>query len=167
MCFAATRGRVQLVIYTIYTGLVQPRLCTADYALLTSYLVYHGSLRHLFASPRKPVDSSNVVTYLQRRHFCSGTECWTAATCIARVTFWQLCPHTHIPDSWSKNNETIDSLVEISAAKQLSRFDLADTIALSAGALFSVHQKWFSDGKPGDGQQDLLENTEVVLRIIC
>jgi hypothetical protein len=34
-------------IYTIYTGLVQSRLCTADYALLTSNLVYHGSLRHL------------------------------------------------------------------------------------------------------------------------
>jgi hypothetical protein len=31
----------------IYTGLVQSRLCTADYAVLTSYLVYHGSLRHL------------------------------------------------------------------------------------------------------------------------
>jgi hypothetical protein len=30
-----------------YTGLVQSRLCTADYALLTSNLVYHGSLRHL------------------------------------------------------------------------------------------------------------------------
>jgi hypothetical protein len=34
-------------IYTIYTGLVQSRLCTTDYALLTSNLVYHGSLRHL------------------------------------------------------------------------------------------------------------------------
>jgi hypothetical protein len=34
-------------IFTMYTGLVQSRLCTADYALLTSYLVYHGSLRHL------------------------------------------------------------------------------------------------------------------------
>jgi hypothetical protein len=31
----------------IYTDLVRSRLCTADYALLTSYLVYHGSLRHL------------------------------------------------------------------------------------------------------------------------
>jgi hypothetical protein len=30
--------------YTIYTGLVQSRLCTADYALFTSYLVYHGSI---------------------------------------------------------------------------------------------------------------------------
>jgi hypothetical protein len=28
-------------------GLVQSRPCTADYALLTSYLVYHGSLKHL------------------------------------------------------------------------------------------------------------------------
>jgi hypothetical protein len=28
-------------------GLVQSRLCTADYALFTSYLVYHTSLRHL------------------------------------------------------------------------------------------------------------------------
>jgi predicted AAA+ superfamily ATPase len=34
-------------IYTIYTGLVQSRLCAADYPLLTSNLVYHGSLRHL------------------------------------------------------------------------------------------------------------------------
>jgi hypothetical protein len=34
-------------IYTINTGLVQSRLCTADYALFTSYLVYHGSIRHL------------------------------------------------------------------------------------------------------------------------
>jgi hypothetical protein len=34
-------------IYTIYTGLVQSRLCAADYALLTSNLVYHGSLRRL------------------------------------------------------------------------------------------------------------------------
>jgi hypothetical protein len=34
-------------IFTIYTGLVQSRPCTADYALLTSNLVYHGSLRHL------------------------------------------------------------------------------------------------------------------------
>jgi hypothetical protein len=31
----------------IYTRLVQSRLCTADYALLTTYLVYHGSLTHL------------------------------------------------------------------------------------------------------------------------
>jgi hypothetical protein len=30
-------------IYTIYTGLVQSRLCTADYALFTSYLVYQVS----------------------------------------------------------------------------------------------------------------------------
>jgi hypothetical protein len=34
-------------IFTIFTGLVQSRLCTADYALLTSNLVYHGSFRHL------------------------------------------------------------------------------------------------------------------------
>jgi hypothetical protein len=34
-------------IYTIYTGLVQFRLRTADYALLTSFLVYRGSFRHL------------------------------------------------------------------------------------------------------------------------
>jgi hypothetical protein len=33
--------------YTIYTGLVQSRLCTEDYTLLTSFLVYHGSFRHL------------------------------------------------------------------------------------------------------------------------
>jgi hypothetical protein len=31
-------------ICTIYAGLVQSRLCTADYALLTRY---HGSLKHL------------------------------------------------------------------------------------------------------------------------
>jgi hypothetical protein len=30
-------------IFTIYTGLVQSMLCTADYALLTRNLVYHGS----------------------------------------------------------------------------------------------------------------------------
>jgi hypothetical protein len=34
-------------IFTIYTGLVQSRLCIADCALFTTYLVYHGSLRHL------------------------------------------------------------------------------------------------------------------------
>jgi hypothetical protein len=35
------------IIYTIYTGLVQSWLCTADSALFTSYLVYHGNIRHL------------------------------------------------------------------------------------------------------------------------
>jgi hypothetical protein len=35
---------VKHIYNTIYTGLVQSRLCTADYALLTSFLVYHGSL---------------------------------------------------------------------------------------------------------------------------
>jgi hypothetical protein len=35
------------IIYTIYTGLVQSRLSTADYALFTCYLVYYGSIRHL------------------------------------------------------------------------------------------------------------------------
>jgi hypothetical protein len=35
-------------IFTIYTRLVQSRLCTADYALLTSYLVYQAIYRSLY-----------------------------------------------------------------------------------------------------------------------
>jgi hypothetical protein len=38
---------IVLHTFTIYTGLIQSRLCTADYALLTISLLYHGSLRHL------------------------------------------------------------------------------------------------------------------------
>jgi hypothetical protein len=38
---------MKIIYKIIYTGLVQSRLCTADYALFTSYLVYHSSIRHL------------------------------------------------------------------------------------------------------------------------
>jgi hypothetical protein len=43
---------VKYIQYIIYTGLVQSRLRTADYALFTSYLVYHGSFRHLNSRTR-------------------------------------------------------------------------------------------------------------------
>jgi hypothetical protein len=36
----------------MYTGLVQYRLCAADYAIVASFLVYHGSFRHLNSSTR-------------------------------------------------------------------------------------------------------------------
>jgi hypothetical protein len=38
---------VKHIYNTIYTGLIQSRLCTADYAILTSNLVYHGNRKHL------------------------------------------------------------------------------------------------------------------------
>jgi hypothetical protein len=56
MCYTHLQYNTKCTIYTglvqsrkctIYTGLVQSRLGTADYALLTSNLVYHGSHRHL------------------------------------------------------------------------------------------------------------------------
>jgi hypothetical protein len=67
-------------IFTIYTGLVQSRLCTADYALLTGYLVYHGSLRHLNSRThdRRQVWASYI--------FCVGSR------------LVQCCEHFHFHD---------------------------------------------------------------------
>jgi hypothetical protein len=51
-------------IFTIYTGLVQSRLCTADYALLTSNLVYHGSRTH-DRRPPQPVGPGPCINITQ------------------------------------------------------------------------------------------------------
>jgi hypothetical protein len=67
-------------IYTIYTGLFQSRLRTADYVLLTSFLVYHGSFRHLNSRTR---DRRQVwASYI----FCVGSR------------LVQCCEHFHFHD---------------------------------------------------------------------